>query len=209
MIELVWGLCGGSGSGKTTLAEALGDRLGADAATIMSVDSYYSDLGALTQTEREAVDFDHPASIDGALMAEHVAALKTGRAVERPVYDFSTHTRTGTVRIRPRSHLIIEGVLLFAFPDVVDLLDIAVFLDVPEAVRFERRLRRDVSERGRSAEEVTNRWSDHVQPGHLAHVQAHVGRAHLVLEHGGTPDDHVSRLLTAARDGRPGAPPSR
>ncbi len=168
----VCGICGGSGAGKTTLGRHLVDRIGPDRVSILAFDAYYHDLSHLVPAERARRNYDHPDALDHELFVEHLAALRLGRDVEIPVYDFATHTRTGDTRtVRARPVLLVEGILLFAFDAIRPLLDHAVFLDIPASVRLERRIRRDVAERGRDPDDVRRQFTETVAPMHDLYVQ--------------------------------------
>jgi uridine kinase len=192
------GVCGGSGSGKTTLALRLVDALGPDVATCISFDSYYHDYSALTVDERAGLNFDHPASLDVELLIDHLRALRAGREVAVPVYDFVNHTRSGDLDVvAPRRFVIIEGILLFSFPQVRAELDYLVFRDCDEVTRAERRYRRDVSERGRTPESVRHQWVSNVQPMHEIHVEPFARYADLVTTHDQELDDVVAAIATS------------
>ena len=178
----LFGICGGSGAGKTTLAIQLIQRLGDERVSVLSFDAYYRDLSHITMEERKQVNYDHPDSLDNELFAAHLTELRAGRSVDVPEYDFSTHTRTGgATRVEARDVVIVEGILLFSFPGIHDLLDHAVFIDVPEQIRLERRIRRDVAERGRDADDVRRQFAEFVAPMHDEHVQPFRDRAHRVV----------------------------
>ena len=171
-VAVLIGICGGSGAGKTTLSVEVISRLGADRVSVLALDAYYHDLSHMTMHERMQVNYDHPESLDNELFARHLSALRSGRSVDVPEYDFATHTRTGaTERVEAREIVLVEGILLFCFPGIHDLLDHAVFIDVPEPIRLERRIMRDVAERGRDAEDVKRQFCEFVAPMHDRHVQ--------------------------------------
>ena len=179
---MLFGICGGSGAGKTTLAVQLIQRLGPDHVSTLAFDTYYRDLSHITMEERMRVNYDHPDSLDNELFAIHLAELRAGRSVDVPEYDFATHTRTGAfIRVEARDVVIVEGILLFCFPGIHELLDHALFIDVPEHVRLERRIRRDVAERGRDAADVRRQFAEFVAPMHDQHVQPFRDRAHRVV----------------------------
>ncbi len=164
---LVIGICGGSGSGKTTLAELVVEKLGPERAIGLAFDSYYRDQGHLAPEERAKVNYDHPDSLDGPLIAEHLTALAEGKEAAVPVYDFSTHCRTTDVDIiEPRPVIVVEGILLLAYPELRDCLHLSVFRECPEDIRFDRRVARDVAERGRTPESVAEQFAATVKPMH-------------------------------------------
>ena len=179
----LYGICGGSGAGKTTLAVELIRRLGPDRVSALAFDAYYRDLSHLSMPERMQVNYDHPDSLDNELFASHLSDLRNGVSIEVPEYDFATHTRTGhTIPVEARDIVIVEGILLFSFPGIHELLDHAVFIDVPEPVRLERRIRRDVAERGRDADDVRRQFAQFVAPMHDEFVQPHRGAADRVVD---------------------------
>ncbi|MEZ5244630.1 MAG: uridine kinase [Acidimicrobiales bacterium] len=187
----LFGICGGSGAGKTTLAVQLIQRLGPERVSALAFDAYYRDLSHITMDERKQVNYDHPDSLDNELFAAHLAELRAGRSVDVPEYDFATHTRPGgTIRVEAREVVIVEGILLFCFPGIHELLDHAVFIDVPEHIRLERRIRRDVAERGRDADDVRRQFAEFVAPMHDEYVQPFRERAHRVV----TVDEDLHRV---------------
>lgn len=198
------GVCGGSGSGKTTLAQRLVSELGAEEATCVSFDSYYHDHSHLTVEERAEVNFDHPDSLDVDLLVAHIKSLKAGREVAVPVYDFATHTRSGDIEmVQPTRFVIIEGILLFAFPDIRANLDVLIFRDCPTEVRRRRRYARDVSERGRTPESVRAQWANTVEPMHEIYVQPNAEHADVVTTHEMELEDVVDSIAGALRSGGP------
>jgi uridine kinase len=186
---LVIGIAGGSGSGKTTLLERLTAGPFATAITVLPHDAYYLNRADMPPAVRDTLNFDHPESLDNDLFVRHLDALCAGHAVEQPVYDFRTHTRTDrTVRVEPRPVLLLDGILLLAVPEVVARLDLRVFVDTPADLRILRRLARDVSERGRTVEGVTQQYIRTVRPMHERYVEPSRATAHLVIpweEHNG------------------------
>ncbi len=192
MRPVLVGIAGGSGSGKTTLASALCKHLGD--ATLVAHDSYYHDLAHLEPEQRAGRNFDHPASLDSDLLASHLAHLRLGGTVQVPVYDFTTHTRTGEHRpVVPSRVIVVDGVLLYTHPGVVSLLDHRVFIDVGEQTRLQRRIARDVSERGRSEESVRAQFRRTVEPMHRAFVAPSRSFAHQVV----TADDELDSVCAA------------
>lgn len=166
---MIIGICGGSGSGKTYLAERLRDATGA---AYLAQDRYYRDLLDQPEALRAAGNFDHPDTIDFALLTAHVGALKAGVAVDAPLYDFTVHRRRAqTERLEASPTLIVEGTLLFAHADLLPLLDLKVFVDTEADLRLLRRIRRDVAERGRTLESVLGQWEATVRPMHRAFVE--------------------------------------
>jgi uridine kinase len=179
MASKIIAIAGGTGSGKSTLADALALQLGA---VVIRIDDYYRPLNHLTFEEREQVNFDAPESIDHVLLMEHLSDLQRGRPVEKPIYDFSRHTRAvfGEI-IEPHAIVIIEGLFSLYWKDLNELYQARIFVETPRDLRFERRLRRDIEERGRDTEEVTFRFNSHVNPMHEVYVQPTSLKADLVV----------------------------
>lgn len=194
------GVCGGSGSGKTTLAQRLVHSLGPGDAVCLSFDSYYRDLADLTVEQRALVNFDHPDSLDVAMLVDHLQSLRAGDEVAVPHYDFANHTRSGDLDlIDPRRYIIVEGILLFAFAEIRRELDVMVFRECPEETRAERRLRRDVTERGRTPDSVRVQWATTVQPMHELHVEPYARYADVVTTQDQELDDAVSAVVELIR----------
>lgn len=174
------GICGGSGSGKTTIARLVAAELGASR---LAFDTYYCDQSHLSIDERARVNFDHPDSLDVDLFTSHLDDLAAGRSIAAPVYDFATHSRTDhTEPVNPCDVVIVEGILLLAFPEISRRLDLRVFRDCPENVRFARRLRRDMAERGRTELSVYQQFEATVKPMHDEFVEPCRSVADIVTE---------------------------
>lgn len=204
----VWGVCGGSGSGKSTLVAMLVAALPPGSVAVLSFDAYYRDLARRSPDERAATNFDHPDSLDAELLGAHLDALRAGRAVEVPCYDFANHRRhPHTERVQPAPLIVVEGILIFAFPALVARFDHAVFLDVPESVRLERRVSRDVVARGRTEASVRAQWAATVSPMHSQFVQSGADLADEMVPYGSDWVDVVSGLASRALRAR-GGPPS-
>jgi uridine kinase len=182
---LIIGVAGGSGSGKTTIAEAVVDTVGPERVALIQHDAYYRDMAHLPYEERARVNFDHPDSLETELLIEHLGALRAGRSIDHPVYDFSTHTRTGrTVRVDPERVVIVEGILVLAEPELRDLMDLKIYVDTDADLRLLRRLRRDLMERGRSLESVLDQYMTTVRPMHLQFVEVSKRYADLIVPEG-------------------------
>ena len=183
---LVIGIAGGSGSGKTTVVQAILNRVGADKIVFLQHDSYYKDLSGLPPNLRREVNFDHPNSLETELLIQHIEALKNQQAVEVPIYDFATDSRTDrTYTVSPRSVILVEGVLIFVEPELRKLFDIKLYVDTDADVRFIRRLRRDITERGRSTESVIKQYEATVRPMHLEFVEPSKRYADVIIPEGG------------------------
>jgi uridine kinase len=183
---LIIGLAGGTGSGKTTVTNVILERVGAHRIAYLPHDAYYRNFSDLPKAQSNLINWDHPDSLETVLMAEHVRQLKTGQSVERPVYDFSANARTAhTVRVEPQPIIIVEGILIFADPDLRRLFDVKIFVDTDADLRFIRRLQRDIEERGRTAESVINQYLDTVRPMHLEFVEPSKRYADIIIPEGG------------------------
>lgn len=183
---LVIGIAGGSGSGKTTLARLIVERVGAEHIAYLAHDAYYKDLSDLPLNQRATVNFDHPNSLDTELLIEHVLALRDGRAIKLPIYDFKTHSRTSkTISIQPQPVIMVEGILIFAERRLRELFDVKVFVDTDPDIRFIRRLERDINERGRSTESVVRQYLSTVRPMHLDFVEPSKRYADVIIPEGG------------------------
>ena len=153
-------IAGGSGSGKSTLAAALLEAIGNGSVALLPIDAYYHDLSHLAPEEREAVNFDHPDALDLDLFATHIDALRSGRAVECPTYDFTTHCRRSeTVSIAPRETILLEGILVACRADLRALIDRLIFVATDVALRRSRRVHRDQHERGRDLASIERFWA--------------------------------------------------
>ena len=185
-IPLVIGIAGGSGSGKTTVSQEILNRVGADKIAYLQHDSYYKDLTGLPSTLRTEVNFDHPNSLETELLIKHVEALRNLQAVEVPIYDFSTDSRTSqTFTVEPRGVILVEGILIFVEPELRKLFDVKIFVDADSDVRFIRRLRRDITERSRTTESVINQYEATVRPMHLEFVEPSKRYADVIIPEGG------------------------
>ena len=183
---LVIGIAGGTGSGKTTIANYILETVGPENIAFLPHDAYYRDLGNLPREERAKVNFDHPDSLETELLIEHIQQLKAGQPIELPSYDFKTHTRTDeTLQITPQAILLIEGILIFAEPALRKLFDIKIYVDTDADIRFIRRLKRDINERGRSTQSVIKQYLETVRPMHLEFVEPSKRYARLIIPEGG------------------------
>ncbi len=183
---VVIGIAGGSGSGKTTVVQQILDRVGADHIAFLQHDFYYKDLSGLPPTQRAEVNFDHPDSLETELLIANIQELRAGRPVQVPIYDFAHDTRTSeTFTVQPRHVIIVEGILIFAEPELRRLFDVKIFVDTDPDLRLIRRLQRDISERGRTAESVIKRYMATVRPMHLEFVEPSKRYADIIIPEGG------------------------
>jgi len=176
------GIAGGSGSGKSSLARALRTALGASQVACLSHDAYYRDRAALPAAARAGLDYDVPEAFDQDLFLAHLTALRAGVAIRPPHYSFETHCRVGDGEpVEPRPVVLVDGILLLWDPAVRAALDLSIFLDAPERVRLQRRVSRDISERGRTTASVLAQFDATVRRAHAAYVEPTRALANLVL----------------------------
>jgi uridine kinase len=179
-------VAGGSGSGKTTVSEAILERVGSEHIAYLAHDAYYKDLHDVPLDVKQAINFDHPDSLDTPLMIEHIRQLQAGKAVDVPVYDFTRHERTThTQRIGPQPVIMVEGILILSEPELRDLCDVKIYVDTDADLRFIRRLKRDIVERGRTADSVITQYLATVRPMHLEFVEPSKRYAHVIIPEGG------------------------
>lgn len=180
------GVAGGTGSGKTTVAQQILDRVGRDQIVHLQHDQYYRDRSHVPFDQRTHMNFDHPDSLDTHLLIEHLKGLREGRAVEVPQYDFAQHVRKKEARrLDPRPIILVEGILIFADPELCKMFDIKIFVDTDADIRFIRRLKRDITERGRTMESVMTQYQDTVRPMHLEFVEPSKRYADVIVPEGG------------------------
>ena len=193
------GIAGCSGSGKTTLADELARTLGG---MRFHLDDYYLDLGHLPFAERIQQNFDDPAMIEIPLLAAHIGALARGESIARPIYDFATYTRVPdrTETVRAGQFLIVEGIFALHYPELLPHYQLRVFIDAPESLCFERRLKRDIVERGRTENSVRSQYESTVLPSSVAYVRPSAANADLIVDGNGALDWKVERVITEMRD---------
>src|SRR3954471_17804833 len=183
---MIIGISGGTGSGKTTVANRILESVRADEVVFIQQDLYYRDLKDMPLDYRNAANFDHPDALDNELLINHMKKLNAGEAVELPIYDFRTHSRLpSTTRVDPKPIVIIEGILIFTDPRLLEQMDIKVFVDTPDDIRFIRRLRRDVAERGRTVDSVIEQYLATVRPMHIQFVEPSKRCADVIIPEGG------------------------
>ncbi|MBC2851943.1 uridine kinase [Cetobacterium sp. 8H] len=180
------GVAGGSGSGKTTVAHNLVKAFKSEDAVLVEQDAYYKELTNLTLEEKAAVNFDHPDSIEFDLLKEHLLKLINNEAIERPIYDFTTHSRKdGCIKIEPSKIIIVEGILIFAVPEIRELFDVKIFVDTDADEMILRRIERDMTERGRSFASVKNQYLTTVKPMFLEFCEPSKRYADVIIPRGG------------------------
>ena len=200
MRPIVIGVAGGTGSGKTTVANEILERVGAEHITYIPHDAYYRDLSHLPPEKRGQVNYDHPDSLETELLIEHLKALRAGRTVEIPIYDFTTHTRKKeTRRVEPGPVILVEGILVFSEPALRALFDVKLYVDTDADVRFIRRLQRDIEERGRSAQSVCEQYLSTVRPMHLEFVEPSKRYANVIIPEGGFNEVAIEMVASRIR----------
>ena len=182
---LVIGIAGGSGSGKTTLMKRLVDEFGENV-SVLSHDNYYKRHDELTFEERTALNYEEPEALDTSLMVYQLDQLRHGMSIDCPVYDFALHNRSNeTIRVMPKQVIIVEGIMIFVDPELRNLMDIKIFVDTDADVRLCRRIKRDVTKRGRSLDSVLEQYQATVKPMHEKYVEPSKKHANLVVPEGG------------------------
>ncbi len=179
---LILGIAGGTGCGKTTVVNQILEQLPEGEVGVISQDSYYKDTTHLSYDERVKINFDHPRSIDFELLEEHLKELKKGNIIEQPVYSFVKHNRTGdTILTHPRKVMIVEGILILTNKELRDMFDIKIYVHADSDERLIRRLKRDIAERGRSLEEVLQRYQNTLKPMHQQFIEPMKEYADLII----------------------------
>ena len=197
---LILGVAGGSGSGKTTVVSQIIRAMEPVPVSLLHHDSYYRDHPEMSPEERARLNYDHPDVLETELLAEHLRELMAGRAVEEPVYDFTSHSRTNeTRRIEPNPIVIVDGILILAEPELRELMDIRVFVETDSDLRFIRRLLRDTQERGRSMGSVIRQYQETVRPMHLEFVEPSRRHADVILPLGRENRVAISMLVARLR----------
>jgi len=183
---MIIGISGGTGSGKTTVANRILESVRASEVVFIQQDSYYRNIEDLPLDIREVANFDHPDALDNDLLIRHVRKLKSGEPIDLPIYDFKTNTRLSETRpLAPKPIVIVEGILIFVEPRLRELMDIKVFVDTPDDIRFIRRLRRDIAERGRTVDSVIEQYTGTVRPMHMQFVEPSKRYADVIIPEGG------------------------
>lgn len=197
-IPVTIGVAGGTGSGKTTVSKAILDRVGTEHIAYLEHDSYYKDLDDIPHTPGERINMDHPDVLETPLLIEHLRRLKQWEAVAVPVYDYTTYRRTADTRIvEPQPIILVEGILVFAEPELRKLFDVRIFVDTDPDIRFICRLQRDVAERERTVRSVIEQYLGSVRPMHLEFVEPSKRYADVIIPEGG--QNLVAIEMVAAR----------
>ena len=180
------GVAGGTASGKSTVSAKLLEQAGSHNIAYLSHDSYYRGTEHIPRSPGGFPNFDHPDSSETTLLIAHIRRLQHGEAVEEPIYDFTHHRRLPETRtVQPQPVILIEGILLFVEPELRDLFDVRIFVDTPDDIRFIRRLKRDITERGRTADSVIEQYLETVRPMHLEFVEPSKRHADVIIPEGG------------------------
>ncbi len=197
MRPIIIGVAGGTGSGKTTVVQSLVEGLSSEDVTVIQHDSYYRDRSHLPPPERASINYDHPDALETSLLVEHVGQLLHSQPIDMPIYDFTTHTRRQETRqVQPSKVMIVEGILIFGDPALRDLMDLRIFVETDDDVRFIRRLERDIAERGRTMRSVIDQYLGTVKPMHLQFVEPSKRYADLIIPEGGFNRVAVDVVLT-------------
>ena len=214
---LIIGIAGGTGSGKSTVARNVAQALSAASVAFIDMDGYYRDFSHVPFEERRRINWDHPDAFDWELLIAQMTSLLAGEPIDKPVYDFASHTRSArTVRIHAAEVVVIDGILLFADVRARDLCDVKVFVDADADTRLIRRIRRDIAKRGRPLEEILEQYSTTVQPMHLQFVEPSKRYADVIVPRGGHNRIAIEMIVAKierrlatdrARDGRAAVPP--
>lgn len=194
---LIIGVAGGTASGKTSVSKILSDTFSDRAVTLLRQDDYYNDQGHMTMEERVQTNYDHPLSMDNELLVAHLEELMSGRAIEKPVYDYSHHTRsTETEHVDPTKIIVVEGLFVLEDRAIRNLLDIKVFVDTDDDIRFIRRLLRDTRERGRTLESVISQYTESVKPMHEQFIEPTKKYADIIVPEGKNNTVALDLLIT-------------
>lgn len=195
----VIGICGGSGSGKTTIVSKIQELVGELA--IVPQDNYYLSAHNVSNVNITGFNFDHPSAFDTDLIVEHLERLRAGQAVDMPQYDFVHHRRKEeTTHLEPGKLVLFEGILIYFDERLRDLIDLKLYVDTPDDIRFIRRLDRDVKERGRTVDSVVKQYLEVVRPGHYQFVEPTKAHADLIVPEGGSNEKALEVLGSFIRD---------
>ena len=195
------GITGGTGSGKSTIADALYSHFSKDRITMIQQDMYYKNQSHLSMEERVKTNYDHPNAFDNELLVEHLKALIEGKAIQKPRYDFTIHTRAEEVEaVEPREIILVEGILILEDSRIRDLLDIKVYVDTDADIRILRRLQRDIEERGRTVDSVIEQYLTMVRPMHMQFTEPSKRCADIIIPEGGHNYVAIDLLMTKIKD---------
>jgi uridine kinase len=204
---LIVGVAGGSGSGKTTIAHGIVEAFPSTDVALIEHDAYYRDQSHLPYEERTRINYDHPDALDNEMFLVHLDALRSGRAIDKPTYDFANHTRAATtVHVEPAPVVIAEGILVLTDAAIRSRLDVKLYVDTDPDIRVMRRIRRDLEHRGRTFAQIRQQYYETVRPMHLAFVEPSKRFADLIIPEGGQNrvaldmiTNHLARFILARR----------
>ncbi|MBU0936861.1 MAG: uridine kinase [Spirochaetes bacterium] len=189
------GICGGSGSGKTTIVRKISELV--SDFVFIPQDNYYKSAEYLSNSNITAFNFDHPEAFDNELMHQQLHQLKTMQPIEMPTYDFVHHRRAEqTIKVNPRKLIIFEGIMVFSDPAIRNLIDLKIYVDTPDDIRFIRRLSRDIKERGRTVDSVIDQYLNVVRPGHFQFIEPTKQYADMIIPEGGVNENSLNVLVS-------------
>lgn len=198
---IVFGVAGGTASGKTTVAKTILDAVGTSRIAYIPHDAYYRNLPTLSFEERAKINFDHPDSLETKLMVKHIKKLLEQKTVEVPVYDFTKHMRTDkTITVEPAPIILVDGILIFTKRKLRELMDIKVFVDTDSDIRFIRRLKRDIEERGRDLGSIVEQYIKTVRPMHMKFVEPSKRYADVIIPHGGMNKVAMNMVVSSLKE---------
>jgi uridine kinase len=198
---IIIGIAGGTGSGKTTVVTKIANSLPEENVTILPQDAYYKDNSKLTFDERKKINYDHPNSIDFNLLLSHIKTLKKNKEIHQPIYSYITHSRSDDYKVvHPKEILIIEGILVFTNEELRKLCDIKIFVHTDADDRLIRRLKRDITERGRDVEEVLNRYEKTLKPMHNQFIEPTMKYADMIVPIGGENKVAIDILVSMIKE---------
>ena len=193
------GICGGSGSGKTTIVKEIAEHI--SDFVVIPQDSYYKSAEHMSNKNITAFNFDHPDAFDNDLLHRHLQELKNLQPIDMPEYDFVNHCRKETTtRIKPKKLIIFDGIMTFFQKEMRDLMDLKIYVDTPDDIRFIRRLRRDIKERGRTVDSVITQYLERVRPGHFEFVEPTKAYADIIIPEGGRNENALNVLVSFVKD---------
>ena len=199
--RILIGIAGGSGSGKTLVARTIIRELGSDRVVVIDQDSYYKNLDDIPLRDRDARNFDHPDAFDGELLKRNIRDLLDGNPIEQPIYDYAQHRRLAETRtIGDHVVIVLEGILIYVDPELRSMMDIKLFVDADHDVRFIRRLKRDLVERGRSVDSIIRQYEESVRPMHMQFVEPTKRHADLIIPEGGHNRVAIDLVKTKIRE---------
>lgn len=193
---LTIGIAGGTGSGKTTVVRKILERIPGDRVAVVPQDAYYKDSSHLSLEDRQEINFDHPESLEFDLLVDHIRKLKAGRAIEQPIYSYLSCTRSEeTIAVEPREVILLEGILIYTHQPLIKEIDLKIFVDADPDDRLGRVINRDMKERGRSVQQVLDRYGKTVKPMHLQFIEPSKRYADVIIPQGGMNEVAISVLL--------------